>query len=121
MIRPHPFVFHNGRTARSAGDILQVLTEGPIECFTDHVVHGEHPRNDFASWAHSSLKEDVLAARLREAHTRDDTIAALQSWLEPHKLRRTVHGNASKTDFMLGFATGIVLSILLMAVVAMLK
>ncbi len=121
MIRPHAFSFHNGRTARTAIDLLQIIEEGPEACFTDHVLTGAHPRNDFASWADTALREPTLAARLREATTREQTLTALRHWLSPHAAHKEISKHNQRTDFMIGFATGLIVGILVMAVVAMLN
>jgi hypothetical protein len=117
MIRPEAFHFHNGRSARSAADLAQVLEEGPESLYADHVTA---ERNDFASWAQHALGEPVLAARLREARSRESMLAAIHEWLEPHMARSKADTHHQRTDFLLGFGLGLVVGILVAAVVAML-
>lgn len=121
-IRPPAFVFHNGRSARNAADLLLVLEEGPIDLWSDHVVPagpGAEPRNDFASWAEHGLHEKALAAHLRAARTREETIATLKRWLEPHIARSANLHGAGAREFFFGLAAGIVIGIVIMTFVAL--
>jgi hypothetical protein len=123
-VRVPAFEFHNGRTARTAQDLLQVLEEGPVDLWSDHVVPGPRPdapvtRNDFASWAEHGLREPALADRLRGARTREDTIHVLKHWLAPHLARQAAGMRPhAVTDFLLGLGTGIIVTIIVLRVVA---
>ena len=113
-IRPPAFEFHNGRTARSAADLLLILEEGPAELWSDHV---SHERNDFASWARSGLHEAALSERLREVKTREETLKVLRHWIEPSIARKaTTHGHFA-TDFFLGLTIGIIIGIVVIKIV----
>lgn len=117
MIRPPAFVFHNGRSARNAHDLLLILEEGPADLWSDHVTTGPSARNDFASWADHGLHEKALAQRLRESQSRDETLAALKEWLEPHTARAaSLHGYSAK-DFFTGLGIGIIIGIVVMNIV----
>lgn len=112
-IRPPAFEFHNGRTARNANDLLFILTEGPADLWSDHVVLGANARNDFASWAEYGLQEKALAMRLREATSREATLKTIKHWLEPQIERNaSFHGHSAK-DFFIGLACGIIIGIII--------
>ncbi len=76
----------------------------------------------FAGWCFAQARgEHVLAARLREAPTREATLAALREWLAPHAAREDTKLHHHRTDFLLGLLTGLIVGILVMAVVRMLS
>ena len=85
-MRHDPFVFHNGRRAHTAEDLLQIIEEGPAELLDEHLTHS---RNDFATWAEHALHEPSLAHALRAAKDKDSTMHALKKWLRPHLARET--------------------------------
>ncbi len=114
MVRPPAFHFHNGRSARNAADLLVILEEGPASLYGEHVTP---TRNDFAAWAEHGIHERALAARLRESAGRDETIAALRSWLEPHAHRARTLGEHSRREFLLGVGLGIIIGVIVAGVI----
>lgn len=126
-MRTDPFLFHNGRAARTVPELLQVIEDSPLAIFEEHVTK---ERNDFASWLEVGLGETTLAKKLRATTDRIATISALRDFLKP----QTAAGSsataarvpnhfldaAHQKEFLWGLLVGLILGVILMRVVVLL-
>jgi hypothetical protein len=126
-MRTDPFLFHNGRAARSVPELLQIIEESPQALFDEHVTK---ERNDFAAWLEMGLQEEQLARKLRATTDRIATISILREFLSP----KTVAGNsataarlpnhfldaAHQKEFLWGLLVGLILGVILLRVVVLL-
>ncbi len=88
---PEEYVFWccDGRTMRSMQELAEALNTMPDEVFA---CHANQQKNDFSTWVCDVIRDDTLAADLRQAFTRSaaaaivtERVTALSDSLKPAK------------------------------------
>jgi hypothetical protein len=105
------FVFRNGKTARTADDLLTTI-EQDAAIFADHV---NKDRNDFATWLEAQLKEKALADQLRTTTDRVATIAILRKAIRPTPVEKASKflETGHQKEFLFGLMMGVILGMIL--------
>lgn len=116
-MRNDPFVFHNGRAARTVAELLVIIEESPLAVFEEHVTK---ERNDFAAWVELGLQEQELAKKMRTTTDRVATISMLRDWLKPKNAMQVPSHfleTAHQKEFLWGLLVGILVGIVLLRIV----
>jgi hypothetical protein len=105
------FHFIHGTKAEKIDDLKEGIIGMTEADFKHHVTA---KKNDFATWLHQTFKEEKLASKLRKIKTKENTIKALEEYLEEKNKNYSIeYRRFVVKEFMYGLVIGLIIGFII--------